>query len=336
MTQIELTPASAAPGRTRGRWLRLVSGLGAALALIVVLFSSTSLRDASVWSALARQPLAIGAIALASAALQTWLSAVKWRMLLRRAAPELADAVTTARLFAYTAFGNLIGQVLPPYVAGPAVRGIVMKARHQADFGRNAVLAGYEQVFDMAVLLIGGIAALALLLAGIDGISGVVMVALVVAAACTVLFVLPRALRPARIAGMIPRSWAITARIRASIESGAAAGLDAPSLMGRLGLLSLLRYGVLALRTALIGLLLLPTLGWPLVTLAFATVQLSAVAVVTPGNLGVTELGWSAMAAFSPGTLAGEFVAFALALRVSGLLASALLVAGSLLALRRG
>lgn len=315
--------------------LSLLIGLLLAFVLLGWLFTSFSVLDADVWGLLGRQPWAIGGIAFTSAFLMTLLSAAKWQMLLKRAAPELAHSVKAEQLFAYSAMSSALGQILPPYIAGPVVRGAAMKLEHKANFARNAMLAGYEQVFDVVALVVGGIAALFLLLSGISGITGVVVFSLITVSAATVVYMLPDRFRPMQEASVLPKRWPVTRRIRNVVEAGSAAGLDTPQLLGHLMALSVVRYAVLVVRSFGMGLILLPLVPWTTVTLGFGAVQLSSLAALTPGNLGITELGWGAMTAFTDLATMGELVAFALALRVSGLVASAVLATLALLWLRR-
>ncbi|MBX7532213.1 flippase-like domain-containing protein [Qipengyuania sp. 1XM1-15A] len=314
---------------------RLAIGLALAGALLWWLFTSFSVLEADVWTSLGRHPWAIGGIAFATAFAMVLASTIKWQMLLRRSAPDLARSVGFDRLFAYTAASSALGQIVPPYIAGPAVRGMAMKSQHNAGFGRSAILAGYEQVFDVVTLVIGGIAALALLVGGFGGWAGVLAFVVTLALASAAVYLLPERFRPARLAAVLPQRWSTTRRIKESVEAGSAAGLDAPRLLGHLTALSSLRYGALVARTFGIGIFLLPMIPWQTVALGFGAVQLSALAALTPGNLGITELGWSAMTLVTDAATMGEFVAFALALRVSGLIASGTLAVLSLLWLRR-
>ncbi|MFN7024897.1 MAG: lysylphosphatidylglycerol synthase domain-containing protein [Pseudorhizobium sp.] len=322
------------PERRKRASLRLVLGLLLSSILLGWLLTSFSVIHAPVWILLARHPWAIGSIAFGSVFLMTALSAAKWQMLLKLAAPDLAQSVKFDQFFAYTAASSALGQIVPPYIAGPAVRGAVMKSQHNADFARSAMLAAYEQLFDVVALMIGGMAALALLLGGIIGPAGVACFVGIVALTPAALYMLPDRCRLMKIAAILPTRWSVTRRIRMSVETGSAAGLDAPRLLGHLTVLSSLRYAILVMRTLGIGLILLPAVPWETLALGFAAVQLSSLATLTPGNLGITELSWSAMTVFTDRATMGEFVAFALVLRVSGLLATALLAALALVWLR--
>lgn len=323
------------PEKRKRSSFRLVLGLLLASLLLGWLLTSFSVLDADVWALVGRHLWAIGSIAFGAAFLMTLLSAAKWNMLLRSAEPNLAHSVKFDRLAAYTAVSNALGQLVPPYIAGPAVRGAAMKSQHNAAFARSAMLAGYEQVFDVVTLVIGGIAAVLLLLSGIGGLVGVAALTLIIVLAAALVYTLPDRFRPMQVAAVLPKRWSVTRRIREIMEAGSAAGLDAPRLLGHLMALSALRYGVLVMRTFGIGLFLLPSVSWETMAMGFGAVQLSALATLTPGNLGITELGWSAMTTFTDGATMGEFVAFALALRVSGLAASAALAVLALLWLRR-
>lgn len=334
MTDIPPSAATVFPERRRRISLRLVLGFLLSSILLGWLLTSFAVLDAQVWILLARHPWAIGSIAFGSVFLTTALSTAKWQMLLKLAAPDVGQSVKFDRFFGYTATSSALGQIVPPYIAGPAVRGAVMKSQHNADFARSAMLAAYEQVFDVVALVMGGIVALALLLGGIGGLAGVACLAVLVALAPAPFYMLPDRSRLMKIAAVLPTRWPATRRIRKSVEAGSAAGLDAPRMLGHLVALSSLRYAILVMRTLGIGLFVLPVVPWETLALGFATIQLSALATLTPGNLGITELGWSAMTVFTNHATMGEFVAFALVLRVSGLLASAVLAGLALIWLR--
>lgn len=335
MDEAGVSPPIGQPKAVRVPWVRLSIGLVVALALLALLFGTTSLRDASVWSALARYPLAIGAIAMLSAAIQTALNTLKWRMLLDRVSPEIVEVSGTARLYAYTSTSAAVAQILPPYIAGPMVRGLAMKAKHAAGFAKSAAVAGVEQGFDALTLVVAGTVALALLLIGGSGSWAIGTVALALIVLCLVLNALPQGVNLATIARVLPQRRSVIAKLRGVLEAASASGLDEPRFIGRQSALSTIRYFVIGARTVLLGLLLIPAVDWQTIGLGFAAVLMVTIASVTPGNLGITESGWSAMSVFTDQAVAGEFVAFALALRLISLLAAAALAALSWVFVRR-
>ena len=291
-------------------------------AVLIWLDSMDSFSKTRVWSSLSHEALPIAGIAIAAAIVQISISTLKWQYVLKRASGQLARQIGFRRLFAYTAAGQAFSQILPAYIAGPAVRGYIMKTRHSGDFGKSALVSGYEQVFDVAILFAGGAYALLILLAGGSGALALVGLFAFLAVCCIVPVVLPRRAMPAKLAKWIPVKWSVTRRIRESVIAGSDAGLDAPNFVSGLLWLSVLRYMVLAVRTVLLGLILLPTVPWDTVAVSFSAVQLSALIALTPGNLGITELGWSTIAAFTSKAAIGDFAAFAIALRISGLIAN--------------
>lgn len=299
------------------------------------MLTSFPILDADVWTLLARHGWAIGSIAIGSVFLVTLLSTVKWQMLLKLAAVDLAQPVKFDQAFAYTAASVALAQIVPSFIAGPGVRGAAMKLQHEVGFARSAMLAGYEQVFDVLVLLIGGIAALSLLLGGMGGHASVAALIAILALTAASVYALPNRFRPAKLAAVLPRRWHGSRFIRESVEAGSSAGLDAPRVLGHLTAISALRYVILLGRTLGIGLFLVPLVPWETLALAFGAVQLSALVALTPGNLGISELGWSAITMVTDQATAGELVAFALALRLSGLAASTVQAVLALLWLRQ-
>lgn len=290
------------------------------------LLSMDSFRDTPVWYALARETSTIAGIAIAAAAAQTFISALKWQYVLKRLSAELAQQVGFRRLFAYTAAGQAFSQILPAYIAGPAVRGWIMKTRHAGDFGKNALVSGYEQLFDVMVLVAAGIYALLILLSGESGPFSLAGLLALLAACCLFPTVLPHRAMTVQFTNWVPEKWSVTRRIKESLLAGSEAGLDEPGFISNLLWLSVLRYVVLAVRTVLLGLILLPAVPWNTIALGFSAVQLSALISLTPGNFGITELGWSTLVAFTSKAAIGDFAAFAIALRISGLTASWLIL----------
>ena len=308
-------------GKTH-RVARVVLGGALVVLLLALLFSQHTFRQAEVWAALARAPWAVLAIALATAVGQTALSTMKWHRLMCLTAPELARQSGWARLFHYTAEANALAQVLTPYVAGTLVRAWAMKRHHAGRLGGQALLAGFEQVFDVIILLTGGLIALAILAFGKPDTASLWLLG-----GCLLLLPLlwgaaPAWARPFAGAGALLGRWRLMASLADRLSAGATAGLDAPRLMGQMLFLSLARYVVLAMRTVVLGWLLLPVLPWADAAIGFAAVQISSLVALTPGNIGVTEWSWAALAAVYPSIGAGALAAFALALRLSGALAA--------------
>lgn len=312
--------------------VRLVLFFGLLAALVWWLSSFDSFRETQVWSALSAQAAKVAVIALVAALAQIFISTVKWQFILRRMSggpkgvgPE--GAVPFNSLFSYTAASHALSQVLPAYVAGPAVRGWIMKARHAGDFGKNALASGYEQLFDIAVLLACGVYALVVLL----GTNAEPIALGGMAAFMLALGLLPRVLPHQPMSGKmvqwLPTKWRATRWLKERLIAGSDAGLDAPEVVSRLIWLSIVRYAVLALRTVLLGLVLMPAVTYETIAFGFSAVQLSSLLAITPGNLGITEIGWSGVSAFTNSAVIGDFAAFAIALRVSGLIANWLLFA---------
>ncbi|GEM_PF-1857623 len=328
------SPSVADWGKTP-RTVRIVLGGALVALLLALLFSKDTFRQAEVWAAFTRAPWAVLAITLVTAVAQTALSTLKWHRLMCRAAPELARRSGWVNLFHYTAGANALGQILTPYIAGTLVRAWWMRSRHAGRLGPHALLAGFEQVFDVVILLVGGTVALAVFAFGRPEISSLWLLG-----ACLLLGPLlwgaaPEWARPFALAVLLLRRWRLTVRLAGRLERGAAAGLDSPRLTREMLFLSLARYMVLAVRTVALGWLLLPALPWTGAAMGFAAVQISSLVALTPGNIGVTEWSWAALGAVYPSIGAGALAAFALALRLSGAIASWVVYGASALIMRQ-
>src|SRR5690606_5351677 len=127
-------------------------------------------------------------------------------------------------LFHYTALSSALGQVLTPYVAGTVVRGWAMKARHMGRFGQQAVIAGFEQVFDAVLVLAGGVGAIVLLAFRPPGMLEVLALAIWLALLPPIVLRLAQWLRPASFLADLFRRWRWTLGIGTRLGEASRAG----------------------------------------------------------------------------------------------------------------
>jgi Predicted integral membrane protein len=286
------------PERPQGRrWGGAAATLLLAVLLVWLAMRFGDLRWHDVDGLVREHGLILGAIAIVSIGGQSVVGAVKWRLLQRHFVQVDRREPSLAMLTFYSALTALAAQVIPTFLASGAVRGAVTRLHLEGSFLQGAGVTIYDQLFDVAILALCSVAALSLFLVGVDPPAIIAIVALALALlllGATPLFrsvpPLSAALRflPARVPGV--------GRIRQALEFAREKGLDTPDTTVRLLSLSILRYLFVALRSVAAVLLVATGLTWASASFGFAVVQGSALAALTPGNLGITEWGWAAIA----------------------------------------
>jgi len=285
------------PGNARKRpstvRLALLGGLStfAAIGLLWALFDVVGVTPGAVLSHLGDlNPTWLAAI-VGLTALNILISAEKWRLIMAVRAETPTQSVDHPVAFFYTALGALLGQIMLPQLSTTLLRGLAARLHTERSAMAGAGTAVVEQSFDLVVgLLLAAVTVMVM--------TGVLApphwpwaVSLIMA---TVMVC----------AGLIGGRWR---------PFGVTPGLGMALL-----LLSSLRYLVLATRAALVvWCAVLPLVWWmPAMTLPLA--QLSTLLAVTPGNLGITEWGWSGALAWLGAPMAAA-ASFVLVHRVLGL-----------------
>lgn len=237
------------------------------------------------------------AIGIVSIGGQSIVGAMKWRLLQRHFASGNRGVFSLPMLVFYSALTALVGQVIPTFLASGAVRGAVTRLHLEGSFLQGAGVTIYDQLFDVAVLALCALVCLSLFLVGVQPATIIAIVALALA---SILVVAPSFFRsmpplsaalkflPARVPGM--------GRVRQALQFARDKGLDAPETTVRLLSLSIVRYLFVGLRSVAAVLLIGTGLTAASASWGFAVVQGSALAALTPGNLGITEWGWAAIA----------------------------------------
>lgn len=280
----------------------------------------------ALWRALSTHPIEVLALALVTSTMQFALSAWKWRLVFERVDPSAAARLRFQSYFFYSAISAFAANFLVPYVAAALIRGAAARWRFGGRFVHGAAASGYEQLFDVIAFVVPGLVAVALL--ALSAPLSAVATGAIVSLPLLVAFAFLSRVRAAAVARLLPkRNWPLLPQIHAALLQGTQSGLDHPAVAGRLMLASVLRYLIIGVRSVGIALLLVPTFHISAALAAFALVQLSQLAAVTPGNLGVAEWSWTGAGVLF-GAASGEVAAFALTARLAGLLAS-LLIAGA-------
>lgn len=270
-----------------------VAGLALAVAFLAFLVSEGGIGAGDVLGIFGALALWQIPLMLAGIAMPALLGAEKWRIILLRLLP--APHPTRAFFTFYTCLAVLVGYAVTQTASGPLVRGMALRRVRGGGFAMGAASSGLEQVFDAWATVIFAGAGIAFFLMGVSP---------ALACFCFV---------PLSLAGLWPVLWAtrgqargtarryLPARLAAILGHATDAGLTEAPLMRKLYWLSVLRFWsvipfLLAVAST-IGQGTGPGAGLEVepftMVLAFAIVQITRFAILTPGNIGVLEWGWT-------------------------------------------
>lgn len=269
--------------------------------------------------------LVLGFVAFVSVLGQSWLSAIKWR-LLQGALDSRAKETSTSELTLFSALGVLAAQLLPASLAIVAVRSLVTKFRLKGTFSQGFAITVYDQIFDISVLTV------AFLMCGTAFLSG--MSAQHAVSALTLLLIISSLgakplfshLQPLRIlASLLPDILPMFRKVKSALADAHAAGFDSPEVAAKLVQISIVRYVIIALRSVVAIALAIPALSiWDAVW-GYSLVQGTALLPLTPGNVGIVEWAYALVEnALKIG--GGQIVIAILSLRLVTLLSSLLVV----------
>lgn len=309
-------------GQRKGTGLRLfwhilpILGAGALLWLLVVTSDLTWDQVAGVIDAVTGfHVVAFFAITVGLLG----LSALKWRLVMAHLpagdTPE-ARPLSRRSAFLYTCLGAVLGLVMMPHVAKHAGRAMGAKFHGGLPAGKSVAASLFEQVFDLAMLVVlagfGAILLAPFLTPFILGFLGIALAASVVVLRRPHL--MPQRFHMADLTRMLRSPLAL-----------------------RLCTISLIAYAMTALRAFIVavpaGIALLPAEFFA----SFSLVQLSRLIAVTPMGLGVADWTWASVLALLdvPLALAAGFVLLNRSLNIGATLATfALAVVASLIGRR--
>lgn len=273
-----------------------------ALALLGGLWAATDVAWADIAEVFATlEPLPLVGVFLCILALVT-LSAVKWRMVME--ALGEAPQGWSVYLF-YTSLGAALSLVFVIHVSVPMARALGTKLHLDRPIATGVGASVYEQVFDVLVLLVFTLPAIAMFFWGLS-VSSALWLALACFAGGGVLLITLLNATRLTTARLIPRL--------APILSSAA--LTAPRFIARIYMISVARYVLLMVQAFLVLVATNLPISWPDFGSAFALVQLSKLIAITPAGLGVAEITWSAILS-SMGYPAGDALKFVIANRAT-------------------
>jgi uncharacterized membrane protein YbhN (UPF0104 family) len=268
-----------------------------ALVLLIALIRIARVDLAQVLRLLADVRLLPFAALLILTSLHILLAGEKWRLVQRRIAP---GAELSRRLcFCFTAVGTAAGQILPMQVATALTRSLGSHLTTGSGAVRGALTTVFEQMFDIVVVALCGLASIYCLWRGDTG-----WWAAAAGAALAVGFMLAG---PALGAAAAGTRWLAAAhmlvgdRLGGSIErfarTLAQSGLFDEALTRRLFVLSVLRFIVLWLMTVATMQAVALNVSSVQIAAALPLVVLATALAVTPGGIGVNE--WTFAAALT-------------------------------------
>jgi hypothetical protein len=267
--------------------ISLIASVAAGAVLLAYLASCTGLD----LSGLARLVLTVRPAPLTEIivllTLNTFLAGEKWRLADRRLGRLDGSEMPRATYFAWTAIGVGIGQFVPTQLSLVLCRSLGSHLGGGFGLARGAGLTLYEQLFDLLVAGLFGLASLCVLAVAGDG---TVWAAYALAASAAgwafCAFALPLLAR----ASAAARPFG---RLGARLETWSRSALLAPRLGQQLFALSMLRFAVLVMIAAVSAQAVPAEIPlWQLAAGLPLAVIGNALA-ITPGGLGLNEWGMS-------------------------------------------
>lgn len=283
--------------------LRILMPLALAIGLIWLIVAYAGLDLVSVQGRL----LGLGAwwpLIGAASALQIGLSAEKWKRALDALDDDPSRRMPFGMCFFYTALAAVMSQIMTVYVAAIAVRALATRFHKKLGLVRGAASSGFEQLFDVAVLAV--IALPTIIVLAFDMGAGV-WLGLTALAALAGFALLGRT--PAIVAFL--RRVAPKGRIGRLLNDPSVDRLSSPRLAAQFFTLSSARFAVIFGRVAVIAAAAGLWVGLSDLLVAFGAGQLSQLAALTPGNIGLFEWSWVGVL-----SLRGHPVALALELAI--------------------
>jgi uncharacterized membrane protein YbhN (UPF0104 family) len=309
-----------------GKVILTLISIAAAVAAVVLLVEFADAEFDRVGAHLLQVgPGALGLACLASF-VQVAISAYKWCIVLSVMASE-QTRVPGARLsLVLASLTAVVAQVLPLYVAAPALRSAVARYALGTPVIEGALASAVEQAFDVmafSLFLVPTLVIFGFVVAGFEPgfTTWIVAAALVLMAAFAFL---GSAL--SGVGGTL--GGVLWLRGASATWSRAFSAIDAP-LQRRLLMLSLIRYGAILSRVVVV--IVAAGFAIPLVHVVYghSVVQAAQLAAVTPGNLGLAEWTWVGALGYLGHDLA-TIAVFSLTLRVVSV-ASYVLVSSAVL-----
>jgi hypothetical protein len=292
--------------------------------LLAILVQDRGITATALLDRLRQYGGALFAVSFVSLGLQAWLSALKWQTL-SDVSHEMSSHSPRSVYVFYSALAGIFAQVLPAAFAVTAVRSIVAKLHLRGTVGKAAMLAIYDQLFDAFVMFLGAVICVSAFAAGFSPSFSVATFLLALSAAILLARPILKLAKPLHwVARLLPTS----SRWRRAAALAHDHGLDGAPIGARLLRLSVVRYFAICARAAA-ALVFVSDLAAIDTAWGVFVVQGSSLVALTPGNIGVTEWGWTAVESLL-NTDPGGIVSAILVLRLVMLPAS---VAVALLAL---
>lgn len=239
-------------------------------------------------------PCALAGIVICTALFVTF-SALKWRLVMSHMISDQANVPRWSFSLYYTSVGALLSLVITPHAAMPLSRSFGTKVHSNSSAIASAGASAYEQLFDVVPLLTMSLTALAAMALRIS-FAG--WFAAAVTLNCAALFGMILVLKSrfwliARFVPLPHRRRAILQEKFEWFSTPAATTLLGAPFVATLFAISLVRYAIILLRTAIV----VASIGFPIGAFqfvkAYGIARLSSIISITPGELGISEWTWS-------------------------------------------
>jgi uncharacterized protein (TIRG00374 family) len=277
------------------KFTRLAVPLLLAALLIGGLVESSGLTAADLAQAFEEvSPTAVGGV-LACTALFIFLSALKWRLVMRHVAMEDEKPPEWTFSLYYTSLGSVLALAITPHAAMVVSRSVGSKLHSKASPLASGAASAYEQMFDVVPLATMSCAAIIAMVLNLS-FSGWLAVAAALNLTAVLAIILILRTRFWSLAEFVPLSPRRRGVLREKLEwfaSPASKTLLGAPFVTMLFVISIARYAVILLRTGIV----LACVGPPISSFqflkAYGLARLSTLISITPGELGISEWTWS-------------------------------------------
>ncbi|WP_319468763.1 lysylphosphatidylglycerol synthase transmembrane domain-containing protein [uncultured Pseudodesulfovibrio sp.] len=293
------------------------ASLAAGVGLIATLLHKTGVDATMLAETLRRTDMFWASAVLLSTFLNLWLSAYKWKRVLRRLGER-----KRIPYMAYTSLGAVLGNFVPAQIAISTARGLGAKLGQRVSATKALGSSMLDQMYDLLPPICAFFLAIPIMHGSLDFTSGTLIFIGILAIAFVTLSLFQKRLIDIVVVTLY-RLRSITHRFRKKDGAPSLTQVDSTQLNLREGLslsaLTFLRYANLFLRVYLVTLAVGIPLDLHVLFWAFPVVQLSMLVGITPGGAGIMEAGWiGVLSLFHVPTDASLLVALSLRLLALG------------------
>lgn len=248
------------------------------------------------------------------------VGAVRWRAAERWLSPA-EQPVEWATALRTTIWGSFLGQLLPLQLAMPLARWAGVRTTRAV----GATL--YEQLFDVILLAASAAAAALIILLGAPGAIAIGAFVLAIVFACALMSLLLRfaSACAARSAALFPGRKP-GSRLKEALRRASKAP---PPLLAFMSGLAAFRIILMAARTVLVAVIIIPGIDYAIVAVGYPFVGMALGLPFVPAGLGIADWTLAGLLSLAGATVASAALA-TIALRIVTITAVTVLLAGSL------